>query len=48
MGCECTYNVRKERYVCTIFSVLITLYVDLRLHGFRDLMVFTIIIFLNT
>ena len=46
--CECTENERIEKYVCTIFAVLITLYVNSRLNGFQDLMVFTIIVFLNT
>ena len=46
--CECTDNVRKEKYVCTIFAVLIILYVNSRLNGFHNLMVFTIIVFLNT
>ena len=41
-------NVRKEKYVSTIFAVLITLCVDSPLNGFHDLMVFTIIVFLNT
>ena len=42
------YNVRKENYVYTIFAVLITLYVNSQLNGFHDLVVFTIIAFLNT
>ena len=46
--CECTDNLRKEKYVCTTFAVLITLYVDSRPNGFHDLMFFTIIVFLNT
>ena len=46
--CECTENERIEKYVCTIFAVLITLYVNSRLNGFQDLMVFTIIVFQNT
>ena len=46
--CECTYNVRKGKYACTIFSVLITLYVNSQLNDFHDLMFFTIIVFLNT
>ena len=46
--CECKDNVRKEKYVCTIFTVLINLYVNSRLNGFHNLMVFTIIVFLNT
>ena len=46
--CECTENERIEKYVCTIFAVLINLYVNSQLNGFQDLMVFTIIVFLNT
>ena len=46
--CECTDNVMKDKYVCTIFAVLITLYVNSGLNGFHYLMVFTIIVFLNT
>ena len=46
--CECTENVRKEKYVCKIFAVLINLYVNSRINGFQDLVVFTIIVFLNT
>ena len=46
--CECTDNVSKENYLCAIFAVLITLYVNSRLNGFHELMVFTIIIFMNT
>ena len=46
--CECTENVIKETYVCTIFSVLITLYMNSRLNGFHEVMVFTIIVFMNT
>ena len=42
--CECTYNVSKEKYVCKIFAVLISLYVNSRLNGFHKLMVFTIIV----
>ena len=34
-------NVSKEKYVCTIFAVLITLYINSRLNGFHKLMVFT-------
>ena len=45
--CECTENVRKDKDVCTIFAVLITFYVNLRLNGFYNLMVFTIIVFQN-
>ena len=45
---ECTENVRKEKYVCKIFAVLINLYVNSRINGFQDLVVFTIIVFLNT
>ena len=45
--CQCTYNVNKENYLCTIFSVLIILYMNSRLNGFQGIMVFTIIIFLN-
>ena len=47
-GVECKDNVRKEKYICTIFSVLITLYMNSRLCSFHDLMVFMIIVFLNT
>ena len=46
--CECTDNLIKWKYVCTIFSVLISLYVNSRLNGFHELMVFTIIVFHNT
>ena len=46
--CECTENVSKEKYVCTIFSVLISLYVDSQLNDFHELMVFTNIVFINT
>ena len=35
--CECTENVRKNKYVCIIFALLITLYVNLRLNGFHNL-----------
>ena len=45
--CECTDNVSKENYLCAIFAVLITLYVNSRLNGFHKLMIFTIIVFLN-
>ena len=45
--CECTNNVRKEKYVNTIFVVLITLYVNSGLNVFHDLMVFMIIVLLN-
>ena len=34
--CECTENVSKEKYVCTIFAVLISFYVSSRLNGFYD------------
>ena len=47
-SCECTYNVSKEKYVCTIFAVLISLYVTSQLNGFHELMVFTFILFMNT
>ena len=47
-GCECIDNVSKENYVFTIFAVLITLYVNSRLDGSHKLMVFTIIVFMNT
>ena len=40
--------MRNEKYICTIFAVLITLYVNSQLNGFHDLMVFTIIEFQNT
>ena len=46
--CECTDNFMKEKYVCTIFLVVITFYVNSRLNGFHGLMVFKIIIFQNT
>ena len=46
--CECTDNAIKEKYGCTIFAVLITLYVNLQLNDFHKLMVFTIIVFMNT
>ena len=46
--CECTDNVSKDKYVHKIFSVLITSYVNSRLNGFHELMVYTIIIFMNT
>ena len=46
--CECTDNVSKEKYVCTIFAVLISLYLNSQLNGFHELMVFTIIVFMNT
>ena len=39
LTCECTYNVRKEKYVCTIFAVLIHLYVNSLINGFHNLMV---------
>ena len=45
--CEFAENVRKEKYVCTIFSVLITLYVKSWLKGFYDLMFSPIIVFLD-
>ena len=38
----------KENYVCKIFAVLISLYVNSGLNGFHELMVFTIIVFMNT
>ena len=46
--CECTYNVSKDNYICKIFAVLITLYVNSLINGFHDLIVFTIIVFHNT
>ena len=46
--CECTYNVIKDKYVCTIFELLITLYVNSGLNCFHGLMVFTIIVLMNT
>ena len=46
--CECTDNANKEKYVCKIFAVLISLYVNSRLNGCHKLIVFTIIIFINT
>ena len=43
------YRQFEEREVCMYnISVLITLYVNSRLYGFHDLMVFTMIVFLNT
>ena len=45
--CECTYNVSKEKYAYTIFAVLISFYVNSLLNGFPELMVFTIIVFMN-
>ena len=36
--CECKENMRKEKYVCTVFSVIITLYFNSRLNRFHDLM----------
>ena len=44
--CECTDNLRIENYLCTIFAVLITFYVNSRLNGFQDIMVFMTIVFL--
>ena len=38
----------KEKYVCTIFAVLISLYVNEQLNNFHELMVFTMIVFMNT
>ena len=35
--CECTYNVVKEKYVCTIFTVLINIQVYSELNVFQDL-----------
>ena len=46
--CECTYNKSKEKYACTIFAVLITLYLNSQLNIFHELMVTTIIVFMNT
>ena len=46
--CECTDNVSKEKYACTTFAVLISLYVNSGLNGFHELMVFTIIVSMNT
>ena len=45
---ECTDNAGKEKYVYTIFAVVITLYVNSRLIGFSDLMVLTTTVFMNT
>ena len=45
--CECTDNVIKENYVCKIFALLISLYVNSRLNGFHKLIFFKIIIFVN-
>ena len=47
LPCDCTYNMRKEKYVCTIFAVLISLYANSQLNFFHELMVFTIIVFMN-
>ena len=47
-SCEYKYNASKDKYVCTIFSVLINLDVNLRPNGFHKPMVFTIIVFMNT
>ena len=46
--CECTKNVRKEKYVCTIFTVVINFHVNSRLSGFHDLMIFTMIVSKST
>ena len=46
--CEFTENVSKDKYVCTIFTLLINLYVNSRLHCFHELIIFTIIVFMNT
>ena len=45
---ECKDNVSKKKCLCTIFSVPITLYVNSQLNGFHKLMVFTIIVSMNT
>ena len=45
---ECTEIVSKEKYICKIFALLISLYVNSRLYDFHELMVFTIIVFMNT
>ena len=45
--CECTDNVSKENYLCAIFAVLITLYVNSRLNGFHKLIIFMIIVLMN-
>ena len=34
--CECTENMSKEKYVCSKFTVLITLYVNSRLNVFTN------------
>ena len=47
-GCECRDNVKKEKYVCAIFTVIINLHVYTPLSVFHNIMVFTIIIFQNT
>ena len=46
--CECTDNVSKDKYVYKLFLVLISLYVNSQRNGFHELMVFTIIVFMNT
>ena len=46
--CECTEILRKDNYLCTIFTALIVLHVYSRLNGFHNLMVFTVIVFQNT
>ena len=46
--CECTDNVSKDKYVCTIFTELIILHVYSHLDGFQNLIVFTVILFHNT
>ena len=48
LNSEYTDNVRKEKYICTIFTVLINLYVNSRHNDFHNLMIITIIVFQNT
>ena len=45
--CECTDNMSKEKSVCTIYAVLISLYVNSRLNGFHKLIIFMIIVLMN-
>ena len=46
--CGCTDNESKEKYVCTIFTVIIILYIYSWPNSFHNIMVFTIIVLLNT
>ena len=47
LTCECKDNVSKDKYVCTIIAVLISLCMNLRINAFHGLMVFTIIVLRN-